>query len=169
MVPIPPLLEDGDISQHTFTYEDLGMERWSCPKLQVVMPRKMLQAPQCRRMKPALVWKRRFSTLVLANVMEKYTIKEGVELARQFDCGWFCPCKLQHLQEVQVWVKPFYDPRTKRKVAQMVMEDLQPLPDLPSLWFSQESSKSTYRSSPRWRKFDPSRGISIWMWILSPS
>ena len=36
------------------------------------------------------------------------SIKEGVELARQLIADGSALAKLQYLQEVQVWVKPFY-------------------------------------------------------------
>ena len=52
------LLEDGHISQHTFTYEDLGMERLSCLISQVAMPRKMQRFSLVSwKMKPVLILK----------------------------------------------------------------------------------------------------------------
>ncbi len=66
-------------------------------EVQVVMPKEnaaiLLQCLE--RMKPALIWKRRFSTLVLASTLlmeEGRHDQRGVEFGTSIDCGWFCPC-----------------------------------------------------------------------------
>ena len=87
------LLENGKINQHTFTYEDLGMDKENATILLSVLKNEA---------SPYL------ETTVLNAGLGFYangkvaTIKEGVDLARQLIADGSALAKLQHLQEVQV-------------------------------------------------------------------
>ena len=100
------LLEDGHISQHTFTYEDLGMEKVELSDITGGDAKENAG---------------RFSLVSLKNEASPYlettvlnaglgffangkvaTIKEGVELARQLIADGSALEKLRQLQEVQV-------------------------------------------------------------------
>lgn len=99
------LLEDGKISQHTFTYEDLGMDKVELSEItggDAKENAEILLSVLKNEASPYL------ETTVLNAGLGFYangkvaTIKEGVELARQLIADGSALAKLQHLQEVQV-------------------------------------------------------------------
>ena len=99
------LLEDGKISQHSFTYEDLGMEKVELSEITGGDAKEnaaILLSVLKNEASPYL------ETTVLNAGLGFYangkvaTIKEGVELARQLIVDGSALAKLQHLQEVQV-------------------------------------------------------------------
>ena len=99
------LLENGKISQHTFTYEDLGMEKVELSEItggDAKENAEILLSVLKNEASPYL------ETTVLNAGLGFYangkvaTIKEGVELARQLIVDGSALVKLQHLQEVQV-------------------------------------------------------------------
>lgn len=99
------LLEDGKISQHTFTYEDLGMEKVELSEItggDAKENAEILLSVLKNEASPYL------ETTVLNAGLGFYangkvaSIKEGVELARQLIADGSALAKLQHLQEVQV-------------------------------------------------------------------
>ena len=99
------LLEDGHISQHTFTYEDLGMEKVELSDItggDAKENAEILLSVLENEASPYL------ETTVLNAGLGFYangkvaSIKEGVELARQLIADGSALAKLQHLQEVQV-------------------------------------------------------------------
>ena len=99
------LLEDGNISQHTFTYEDLGMEKVELSEITGGDAKEnaaILLSVLKNEASPYL------ETTVLNAGLGFFangkvaTIKEGVELARQLIADGSALAKLQHLQEVQV-------------------------------------------------------------------
>ena len=99
------LLENGKISQHTFTYEDLGMDKVELSEItggDAKENAKILLSVLKNEASPYL------ETTVLNAGLGFYangkvaTIKEGVELARQLIADGSALAKLQHLQEVQV-------------------------------------------------------------------
>ncbi len=99
------LLEDGHISQHTFTYEDLGMEKVELSDItggDAKENAEILLSVLKNEASPYL------ETTVLnvglgffANGKVE-TIKEGIELARQLIADGSALEKLRQLQEVQV-------------------------------------------------------------------
>ena len=99
------LLENGKISQHTFTYEDLGMDKVELSEITGGDAKEnatILLSVLKNEASPYL------ETTVLNAGLGFYangkvaTIKEGVELARQLIADGSALAKLQHLQEVQV-------------------------------------------------------------------
>ena len=99
------LLEDGKISQHTFTYEDLGMDKVELSEItggDAKENAEILLSVLKNEASPYL------ETTVLNAGLGFYangkvaSIKEGVELARQLIADGSALAKLQHLQEVQV-------------------------------------------------------------------
>lgn len=99
------LLEDGKISQHTFTYEDLGMDKVELSEItggDAKENAEILLSVLKNESSPYL------ETTVLNAGLGFYangkvaSIKEGVELARQLISDGSALAKLQHLQEVQV-------------------------------------------------------------------
>ena len=99
------LLENGKISQHTFTYEDLGMDKVELSEITGGDAKEnaaILLSVLKNEDSPYL------ETTVLNAGLGFYangkvaTIKEGVELARQLIEDGSALAKLQHLQEVQV-------------------------------------------------------------------
>ena len=99
------LLENGKISQHTFTYEDLGMDKVELSEITGGDAKEnaaILLSVLKNEASPYL------ETTVLNAGLGFYangkvaTIKEGVELARQLSADGSALAKLQHLQEVQV-------------------------------------------------------------------
>lgn len=99
------LLEDGNISQHTFTYEDMGMEKVELSEITGGDAKEnaaILLSVLKNEASPYL------ETTVLNAGLGFFangkvaTIKEGVELARQLIADGSALAKLQHLQEVQV-------------------------------------------------------------------
>ena len=99
------LLENGKISQHTFTYEDLGMAKVELSEITGGDAKEnatILLSVLKNEASPYL------ETTVLNAGLGFYangkvaTIKEGVELARQLIADGSALAKLQHLQEVQV-------------------------------------------------------------------
>ena len=99
------LLEDGHISQHTFTYEDLGMEKVELSDItggDAKENAEILLSVLKNEASPYL------ETTVLNAGLGFFangkvaTIKEGVELARQLIADGSALEKLRQLQEVQV-------------------------------------------------------------------
>ena len=99
------LLENGKISQRTFTYEDLGMDKVELSEITGGDAKEnaaILLSVLKNEASPYL------ETTVLNAGLGFYangkvaTIKEGVELARQLIADGSALAKLQHLQEVQV-------------------------------------------------------------------
>ena len=99
------LLENGKISQHTFTYEDLGMDKVELSEITGGDAKEnaaILLSVLKNEASPYL------ETTILNAGLGFYangkvaTIKEGVELARQLIADGSALAKLQHLQEVQV-------------------------------------------------------------------
>ena len=99
------LLEEGKISQHTFTYEDLGMDKVELSEItggDAKENAEILLSVLKNEASPYL------ETTVLNAGLGFYangkvaSIKEGVELARQLIADGSALAKLQHLQEVQV-------------------------------------------------------------------
>ena len=99
------LLEDGKISQHTFTYEDLGMDKVELSEItggDAKENAEILLSVLKNEASPYL------ETTVLNAGLGFYangkvaSIKEGVELARQLIADGSALAKLQYLQEVQV-------------------------------------------------------------------
>ena len=99
------LLEDGNIAQHTFTYEDMGMEKVELSEITGGDAKEnaaILLSVLKNEASPYL------ETTVLNAGLGFFangkvaTIKEGVELARQLIADGSALAKLQHLQEVQV-------------------------------------------------------------------
>ena len=99
------LLEDGKISQHIFTYEDLGMDKVELSEItggDAKENAEILLSVLKNEASPYL------ETTVLNAGLGFYangkvaSIKEGVELARQLIADGSALAKLQHLQEVQV-------------------------------------------------------------------
>ena len=99
------LLENGKISQHTFTYEDLGMDKVELSEITGGDAKEnaaILLSVLKNEASPYL------ETTVLNAGLGFYangkvaSIKEGVELARQLIADGSALAKLQHLQEVQV-------------------------------------------------------------------
>ena len=99
------LLENGKISQHTFTYEDLGMDKVELSEItggDAKENAEILLSVLKNEASPYL------ETTVLNAGLGFYangkvaSIKEGVELARQLIADGSALAKLQHLQEVQV-------------------------------------------------------------------
>ena len=99
------LLEDGHISQHTFTYEDLGMEKVELSDItggDAKENAEILLSVLKNEASPYL------ETTVLNAGLGFFangkvaTIKEGVELARQLIADGSALAKLRQLQEVQV-------------------------------------------------------------------
>ena len=99
------LLENGKISQHTFTYEDLGMAKVELSEITGGDAKEnatILLSVLKNEASPYL------ETTVLNAGLGFYangkvaTIKEGVDLARQLIADGSALAKLQHLQEVQV-------------------------------------------------------------------
>ena len=98
-------LEDGHISQHTFTYEDLGMEKVELSDItggDAKENAEILLSVLKNEVSPYL------ETTVLNAGLGFFangkveTIKEGVELARQLIADGSALEKLRQLQEVQV-------------------------------------------------------------------
>lgn len=99
------LLENGKISQHTFTYEDLGMDKVELSEItggDAKENAEILLSVLKNEASPYL------ETTVLNAGLGFYangkvaSIKEGVEFARQLIADGSALAKLQHLQEVQV-------------------------------------------------------------------
>ena len=99
------LLENGKISQHTFTYEDLGMDKVELSEITGGDAKEnaaILLSVLKNEASPYL------ETTILNAGLGFYangkvaSIKEGVELARQLIADGSALAKLQHLQEVQV-------------------------------------------------------------------
>ena len=99
------LLEDGKISQHTFTYEDLGMDKVELSEItggDAKENAEIILSVLRNEVSPYL------ETTVLNAGLGFYangkvaSIKEGVDLARQLISDGSALAKLQHLQEVQV-------------------------------------------------------------------
>ena len=99
------LLEDGNISQHSFTYEELGMDKVELSEITGGDAKEnaaILLSVLKNEASPYL------ETTVLNAGLGFFangkvaTIKEGVELARQLIADGSALAKLQHLQEVQV-------------------------------------------------------------------
>ena len=98
-------MEDGHISQHTFTYEDLGMEKVELSDItggDAKENAEILLSVLKNEASPYL------ETTVLNAGLGFFangkveTIKEGVELARQLIADGSALEKLRQLQEVQV-------------------------------------------------------------------
>ena len=99
------LIENGKISQHTFTYEDLGMDKVELSEITGGDAKEnaaILLSVLKNEASPYL------ETTVLNAGLGFYangkvaTIKEGVELARELIADGSALAKLQHLQEVKV-------------------------------------------------------------------
>ena len=127
------LLEDGRISQHTFTYEDLGMEKVELSDItggDAKENAEILLSVLKNEASPYL------ETTVLNAGLGFFangkvaTIKEGVELARQLIADGSALEKTSPTPRGTSMSKAFLPTileQKEKEVAQLVMEDLQPL------------------------------------------
>ena len=154
------LLEDGHISQHTFTYEDLGMEKVELSDItggDAKENAEILLSVLKNEDSPYL------ETTVLNAGLGFFangkveTIKEGVELARQLIADGSALEKLRQLQEVQAFLPTILEQKEK-EVAQLVMEDLQPLRQTYRLYDFLKSNQNKLQIISEVKKASPSMG-----------